>query len=299
MKGFIHFQSKQRNLEIYDDALYCFVLFEHRENPEPRSAHIKHNANKEALFFIVGGVQLIFEIYLSALNAFDLMLLFRWAFVSLSQRNMSLKWFSFILNKVQHSIVWLNVKLIRNRTKAFDSLLSSRSLKFKRKDDADVKLSCFYILFHRNSIHGDIKSMARKRCFRKEWHFMIEVEEFQSNSKLQTWQITSVANYFTSVQEGILITLYQQWMLLEISSRSWRKVRIQTRFNLFSSFIRTASLYSKHPLAFSVEQRKPFEAKVFRPTWDFCALPFTNLYSGYVSDTRDKKFKLYVFLHLE
>lgn len=68
---------------------------------------------------------------------------------------------------------------------------------------------------------------------------------------------------------------------------------------LIYSPIHASSLYSKHPLAFSVEQRKPFGSEGILSYVRFLrTLPFRIYIPSMLSDTRDKKFKLYVSLHL-
>lgn len=109
-----------------------------------------------------------------------------------------------------------------------------------------------------------------------------------STSKLFAWYCTTINNKCCF-----------GWYVDHGDRRSLRPNK-----SLIYSFIYfyRASLYSKHPLAFSVEQRKLFEVKVFHSTWAFCAhyVPFPiYIPSMWMTPETKKKFNLYVFLHLQ
>ena len=79
-----------------------------------------------------------------------------------------------------------------------------------------------------------------------------------------------------------------------------RRGRPSFKHALIYSSMHASRLYSKHPLAFSVEQRKPFGSEGILSYVRFlCTLPFRIYIPSMLSDTRDKKFKLSTcLLHL-
>lgn len=120
--------------------------------------------------------------------------------------------------------------------------------------------------------------------------------------KLQTCQITRDMNFLAFVSQAKLFPWYcKLWAINASSLRLFqRRGRPSFKHALIYSPIHASRLYSKHPLAFSVEQRKPFGSEGILSYVRFLrTLPFRIYIPNLCWVTPEtKKFKFYVSLHL-